>query len=383
MPALKRPSADDVQKPLKSRKSTGNPHKAKLSAVVSALKSTDTLPDSVMEMLAGMSQHCLLTGKDERHAYQNSVIDMVSEALVGIQASMTQAVKDADAIVTGADALKQQRASTLEAAKATVTALEASLAEKKAKLDTDKESMVASVAALKEAESAQTQGDLDLSEASGKKDKMETAVKDALNPLKEAGGDKKHLKDLEKIAKVFDMDGSLMEALQMSLKKAAASRSHFDGVAVHEFDGACSTIISDLDAVLTNGEPGRIEREGKVTGAKAIQEAACAQHDASATAMSDAQASLKQSKVDVKTAEQGVSNFFSEIQNAANDLDKKKAALEDFQQGAHADFAYLKDPPPPVVEEPAIEAVPEAVPEAVAVEAVAPTELPTVIEQTQ
>jgi len=62
---------------------------------------------------------------------------------------------------------------------------------------------------------------------------------------------------------------------------------------------------------------------------------------------------------------------------------KKKAALEDFQQGAHADFAYLKDPPPPVVEEPAIEAVPEAVPEAVAVEAVAPTELPTVIEQTQ
>merc|ERR1711957_898153 len=116
-------------------------------------------------------------------------------------------------------------------------------------------------------------------------------------------------------------------------------------------------------------------------------EAACAQHDASATAMSDAQASLKQSKVDVKTAEQGVSNFFSEIQNAANYLDKKKAALEDFQQGAHADFAYLKDPPPPVVEEPAVEAVAEAVveavAEAVAVEAVAPTELPTVIEQTQ
>jgi len=107
-----------------------------------------------------------------------------------------------------------------------------------------------------------------------------------------------------------------------------------------------------------------------VTGAKATQDAACAQHDASATAVSEGEAALKQSKADVKTAEKGVSNFLSEIHAAANDLDRKKSALEDFQQGPLADFAYLKDPPIPV-EEPVVEAVAE------------PTELPTVIEQAE
>jgi len=72
-----------------------------------------------------------LTGKDERHDYQKSVISMVSEALVGIDAALIQAVKDADAIVTGADALKHERDAALVTANSTVTALEAALVEKK------------------------------------------------------------------------------------------------------------------------------------------------------------------------------------------------------------------------------------------------------------
>jgi len=368
---LKRPAADDVKKPLKSRRSTGDPNKAKVSAVVAALKDTDTLPDSVIEMLAGMAEHCLLTGKDERHQYQNNVIDMLSEALTGIEVALSQAVKDADAIVIGADALKQQRNDTLESSKTCVVALEADLVDKKAKLETDKQTMVAAVAELKAAETTQTQGDLDLTQASGKKEKMETAVNDVLNPLKEGGGDKKLLKDLEKLGKVFDMDGSLLEALQRSLKKTAESRSNFDGVAVQEFEGVCQKIIADLDAVLKNGEPGKIEREAKVQGAKATQEAMCSHHEASTMAGSEADAALKQGKVDVKVAEKGVSNFLSEMQAAGNDLDKKKSALADFQQGALADFAYLKDPPVPIIEEPGVEAVAE------------PTELPTVIEQAE
>lgn len=214
------------------------------------------------------------------------------------------------------------------------------------------------------------QGDLELTDASGKKEKMEAAIADALNPLKEGGGDKKLLKDLEKVAKTFDIDASLTEALQRSLKKTAASRSHFDGVAVHEFEVACQTIIAGLAAVLKSGEPDKIVREAKVQGAKATQEAACAQHEASTTAVSEADAALKQSKIDVKTAEKGVSNFLSEMKEAGNDLDKKKSALQDFQEGPLANFAYLKDPPVPV-EEPVVEAVVE------------PTELPTLIEQAE
>jgi hypothetical protein len=365
---LKRPAADDVAKPLKSRRSTGNPNKAKLSSVTAALKGTDTLPDTVIDMLAGMSGHCLLTGKDERHEYQKSVIDMVNEALLGIQAALSQAVKDADAVVTGADALKQQRDAALETAKAAVVAMEADLADKKGKLASDKEAMVAAVASLKEAETAQTQGDLELTEAGGKKEKMEAAMAEALNPLKEGGGNKKLLKDLEKLAKTFKIDESLMEALHRSLTKAAASRSHFDGVAVHEFEVACQKILADLADVLKNGEPGKIEREAKVQGAKAVQEAAVAKHEASTTAASDAVASLKQSNIDAKIASVGVSNFLSEMKEAGNDLDKKKTALQDFQEGALADFAFLKDPPVPV-EEPVVEAAAE------------PTELPTVVEQ--
>jgi hypothetical protein len=355
---LKRPSADEVAKPLKSRRSSGNPNKAKLHSVTAALKKTDTLPDSVIDMLAGMADHCLLEDKESRHEYQRSVIDMVSEALLGIQAALSEEVKKADAIVTGADSLKHQRDAALETAKAAVVAMEADLVDKKAKLVSDKEAMVAAVASLKEAETAQTQGDLELMEASGKKEKLEAALAEALNPLKEGGGDKKLLKDLEKLSKPYDIDASLMEALQRSLKKTAASRSHFDGVAVHEFEVACQKILADLAAVLQNGEPGKLERETKVQGAKAVQEAACAKHAASTTAVSEADAALKQSKADAKDADKGVHNFLSEMKEAGNDLDKKNTALQDFQEGPLANFAYLKDPPVPV-EEPVVEAVVE------------------------
>lgn len=367
---LKRPSTDEIAQPLKSRRSAGNPNKAKLSSVAAALKDTDTLPDSVLDMLAGMSEHCLLTGKDKRHQYQKSVIDMVSEALLGIQASLSQAVKDADAIVTGADALKQQRADALETANAGVVAMEVDLADKKAKLVSDKEAMVAAVASLKEAETAQTQGDLELTEASGKKEKMQTAIADALNPLKEAGGDKKLLKEIEKVSKTFKMDESLLEALLRALKKNAASRSHFDGVAVHEFEVASQKIIADLDAMLKSGEPGKVERETKVQGAKATQDAAVAQHEASSTAVSEADMALRQSKVDAKAAEKGVANFLSEMKDAGNGLDKKRSALQRFQEGPLANFAYLKDPPVPV-EEPVVEAP------------VVEAEVPTVVVQAE
>jgi len=212
---------------------------------------------------------------------------------------------------------------------------------------------------------------LDLTQASGKKENMETAINHALNPLKEGGGDKKMLKDLEKIGKVFDMDGSLMEALQRSLKKSAEARSRFDGIAVQEFEVACQKIIADLDVVLKNGEPGKIEREANVQAAKATQVTMCTQHEASATAVSEAEVALRQSKVDLKIAEKGVSNFFSEIQASADDLDNKKLALANFQQGALADFTYLKAPPVAVVEEPSVDAVVE------------PTELPTVVDQAE
>jgi len=367
---LKRPSAGEISKPLKSRRSAGNPNKAKVSSITGALKHTDTLSSSVIEMLAGMAEHCLLTGKDERHEYQKSVIGMLEEALRGMEAALTQAVKDADAVVTGADALKQQRDAALETAKAAVVAMEADLTAKKEKQVSAKESMVAAVASLKEAETAQTKGDLELTEASGKKEKMETAMRDALNPLKEGGGNKKLLGHIEKLTKPFGIDASLMEAVQRALKTTAASRSHFDGVAVHEFEVACQKIIADLDAVLKNGEPGKNEREAKVQAAKATQEAAVALHDASSTAVSEADAAFKQSKIDVKTAEKAVSHFLSDMKDAGNDLDKKKSALQHFQEGALANFAYLKDPPLPV-EEPVVEAVAE------------PTELPTVVVQAE
>merc|ERR1712224_753777 len=120
--------------------------------------------------------------------------------------------------------------------------------------------------------------------------------------------------------------------------------------------------------VLKSGEPGKVERETKVQGAKATQEAAVARHEASSTAVSEADKALKQSKVDVKSAEKGVSNFLSEMKDAGNDLDKKRSALQRFQEGPLANFAYLKDPPVPV-EEPVVEAQ--------------PTEVPTVVVQAE
>jgi len=349
---LKRPAAaDTAKKSVKSAKVTReDPNRAKMSAVHAALQGTDTLPDSVIEMLVGMSKHCLLTPKDERHNHQNNVMEMVSEAFSGIDSALSKGVQDAEAMVGGADTLKQERDAALVAAQSNISTLETDLSEKKAKLEVDKQAMVEAVAALKEAETLQAQGDMDLVQAADKKEKMENMVKDALVPSKEGTGDKKLLKDIEKAGKAFDMDSSLMEALQRALRKTVDSRLAFDKMALQEFDNACQKIVSDLDSFLAEGKPGKVEREAGVQAANATQNVACELHEKSSTNVSDAEAALKQGKADVKAAEKGVSNFLSEIQVAANDLDKKRYALTDFQQGAFADFMHLKDPPAPIVE---------------------------------
>merc|ERR1719401_791756 len=102
-------------------------------------------------MLAGMASSSLTTLKDERHSTQQSVVEMIGEALAGMEVSLQKAVTEAKTQVDGAGDMKTQR--------------EAALAEKLAALATLKEATAGSKQVLEEDEKAVQAAKMALGEA--------------------------------------------------------------------------------------------------------------------------------------------------------------------------------------------------------------------------
>eukprot|EP00928_Gymnodinium_smaydae_P084839 TRINITY_DN6810_c0_g2_i1.p1 TRINITY_DN6810_c0_g2~~TRINITY_DN6810_c0_g2_i1.p1 ORF type:complete len:455 (-),score=142.53 TRINITY_DN6810_c0_g2_i1:169-1533(-) len=346
--AMKRPAASAGRAP---KRAAVDQSAKKCSLIAEALAGAE-LDKGVKDMLKDCVKPSLCTYKADRHAYQSAVVDMLGETLDGIEQALTKQRDEAQSILDGSEEERTARQNRK-------TEAEESLSTKQSALTAAGEAATAaanaqkeSAGSLKQAIDTQKAGDAEQQQAGTRRETLEKASTELFLPCKEAAGNLADAKKLCATAKQFSCDGALVESLPLALTKEPAARGSFDGLAVEQFAQWLEKTLSDLSAAIANGDAAAAERAAAVEAAtNAKAEADKAATDAKA-ALAEAMTALKEAKVVLKTAKSAVDSFEADRKRMTEALDKAKAKLLQFQEGALAAFRDLREsaPPPPVVE---------------------------------
>lgn len=343
------------------RSSTGAAPAAKCRKIADAI-SGSSLPEGVRGMLGGMLGQALGTYKEERHAYQNSVVDMVAEALSVVEKDMVQEVGNTQAKVDGAEGDKTARQQAKVAAEAALEAAKEVVPGKKTAVTEAREAEQKARAQLGEAEATEKSGNKEAKATEAQRTQLNDTVYYAYEPLKQCTAGPKSktlLNQLVSLVKKFKFDDHMVASIPQALKTEPAKRSEFDKVVLKSFEDSLAAKVADLTKTIDDAQPAMAERAAAVEAAKAAVTGAEGITTASEQALADAQAAVKSAEGELKAAIKAVTNYWPDVEKAANHLDKSKAQLASFREEALVYFAELKDlAPPPPEPEPVVEAAP-------------------------
>jgi len=367
MAPTKRTSSTGAERPSKVAKKQDMSACKDIAAALELAEKKD-VPPSVISLLGDAIKHCLPTYKEDRHDFQNNILDMVAKTLEASDSALVADVAAAEATVNSGDEEKAKRSAAVAETEAAFTVAQG---EHKAKqtIKTEKsEALKATMEPLKLAQAAQKSGDADAEALEKEKASLEAALTELLVPMKETGGNARQLSKLSKQLSAIELESSLLEAMQFALLQKPEKRGSFDAVIIENLETQAAAKKAAMEAKLQEAAPAREERAAAV---KAAQDAHDAAKEANETAIAeqkgakDAEAAAKAAAADAKDA---ANSLGLELEAAALELDAARKALEEFRSGPKAIYQELLDrtaPQPEPEEAPvAAEEVADTVPAA-------------------
>eukprot|EP00933_Yihiella_yeosuensis_P050198 TRINITY_DN47966_c0_g1_i1.p1 TRINITY_DN47966_c0_g1~~TRINITY_DN47966_c0_g1_i1.p1 ORF type:complete len:361 (-),score=161.10 TRINITY_DN47966_c0_g1_i1:221-1303(-) len=313
---------------------------AKMSKVAKVVKGAETYPQAVRAMLVENLELTLGLAKEERHQFQERIVQMLGEVLTSVQTGLEGKVAEAEGKVAAAEVEKGNREAAATAATATVTEKNEAVAQASTALSDATASVKQATKALKDAQAEQKQGDKDLESAEKKKNQLSDAFANSFTPLKngEAEGVSGRVSTLAKISQEFGFDAALSTSLPSALGKAAAERGSFDNLVIGQVEAELQKHIESLTVQLAEGEPGKQERAAKVAAAEATLTACKATEEAAQGTQAASQAALKEAEADSKAKAKLLKQAAPELKQANAELSSLKEELKDLMEGAVAEF---------------------------------------------
>eukprot|EP00928_Gymnodinium_smaydae_P014267 TRINITY_DN1519_c0_g1_i1.p1 TRINITY_DN1519_c0_g1~~TRINITY_DN1519_c0_g1_i1.p1 ORF type:complete len:385 (+),score=166.08 TRINITY_DN1519_c0_g1_i1:62-1216(+) len=337
MPATKRTaSAAAASSPAKKAK-------AKipgLSDVAQALKAAD-LPQSAVETLLAALPLSLAVVKDERHKYQDEMVESVGAILTERKASLERSIEDATLQATEATSKAESQEAHVATAKGESDARQAAAHEAKVALAAVARGFQAAKKALLEAEQHAARGSRELAGAGKLKEEAEALVKD-MERLHEPSKDAIP-NFVAALQKHVDLDDSLKTAIPCSFSKEPSTRGHFDHMVISQIGDKLAKRIEELKAKLDNGEADCAARKESVDKArssldekKGEQIASARSYTVAADAFSAAAEKLGGAKKDLASA--------AKLQkDTAEGVTEAQVNLDLFVQGPLESFEKLRD----------------------------------------
>eukprot|EP00933_Yihiella_yeosuensis_P079927 TRINITY_DN93345_c0_g1_i1.p1 TRINITY_DN93345_c0_g1~~TRINITY_DN93345_c0_g1_i1.p1 ORF type:complete len:358 (+),score=133.67 TRINITY_DN93345_c0_g1_i1:65-1138(+) len=328
---------------------------AKLNSVKRVVKGADAFPSSVRTMVCQDMALTLGLRKEERHAFQERVVQMIGEILTSVETGIQAKIAAAEAEVADADRDNRQRQTQAEAAFTAVDEKVGGTKGAQTRLTEEQNSLKGATKALSAAKAEQKTGDAPVVAAAANKEKLEKG--DSLvNSLKEGTLEGKAVKEavtlIAKLAKEFSFDSALLTSIPSALSKALAERGSFDLLVIDQVKGEFAKNLSLVSAELTEGEAGKQERAAKVTAAEAALEL-CTKSEADAkAALDEASKAQKEAEDTKKAADKALKQFGPQMKAVQAKLDDLKTELKELQEGALAEFKELSERS--VVVEPAV-----------------------------
>lgn len=353
---MKRPASSVLASPVKKAPRV-DPIEEKCSAVLEALNESTVLPESIRGMLCNGLLGCLGVLRDQRHAYQETVVSWVGESLDEIEKTIQAVIEKAQADLAGADSEKVAREAAQSVAQESLDKAKETGSHLGEKLASDISALKEAARALADVQAAEEAGNAELLAASEEKDKLETMLKDTYAPLKEGSvvgaATKKLVTALVQVGKSLSFDASLIDSLPAALKKAPDARGMFDGIVLKQYEDGFAKRIAELDQLLAEGAPAKEARAAAVLDAQTAKDGAEEQKRTSTVALQEAQKAVKEGEAKLKTAKKAVGDLAPELEEAKMNFENASARLAAFREGPLAAFTELRDrsTPPPVEEE--------------------------------
>eukprot|EP00933_Yihiella_yeosuensis_P073569 TRINITY_DN82283_c0_g1_i1.p1 TRINITY_DN82283_c0_g1~~TRINITY_DN82283_c0_g1_i1.p1 ORF type:complete len:387 (+),score=152.30 TRINITY_DN82283_c0_g1_i1:127-1287(+) len=308
------------------------------------------MPASVTTLLASVLPHCLPVFKDERHEFQNSLLEMIQKTLDSAQQALSAEVASAEEVVNGGDDERQRRetavATSLQALLDSQEAHKAKQAAKPEKL----EALKLASDSLKDSQAKQKSGDHDALVLESGKQALERAIADLLTPLKEGTGGKRQLQALAKQLHASSLEDSLIEAVELPLNKKPDTRGNFDKVVLEQVDTQIAEKLAALTSKLAAEAPAREARAAEVKAAQDNYDACKAASDTAAEELKCAKEAEAAAKTALAAAKESSKNHTQELLDAASHLDSARKNLENFRSGVLVAFEELLGRTAPVPE---------------------------------
>lgn len=334
-------SAASADRPTKRR--THDVVALQCNSVAAALRHAPGLTAEVQGMLAGLVPTSLGVYKGDRHVLQQRAVEMIEEALGGMEARLKSNVDEAKIPVDRAAQDKEERAAAQQAAEDSLTELATKVAEARSAVDASTKAIKSATAAVAAATAVQEEGDALWKQTHGKKVRLEEVYQQTFNRIMEIGlAQRSDIKLLTKTGKDFDFDASLIASMGAALEKGPSARGPFDTVILDKLKAEFSAAIDRQDKHLQEEEPGRFKRSEAVAHAQAEMAAATDAHERVKTLLAAAIAQEKGGRARLKAASSAVASYMADTKEKMDAYDEAQRCFQEFVHGPLAAFSALK-----------------------------------------
>jgi len=349
MPAakgVKRAAAAKAQ-PKKAAKVV-DPVEQKSNIVLAGLGKASGLPRYCLDMLRAAGPAALGTPTGMRHTCQITIVDMVGEVLVGIEADLEAPVVSAELVTDGFTAEKASLEAMQSVAESALAEKKEAAAAAKLKVEEDKAAVGHAQEAVDEATAVQRQAEKDFSALRGTKQDFESAMTDSFAPLRDGtvealGSDSQPISLLLQLCRAIGLDESLIKAFPVAASKSRDSRSAFDGMVLKQVEDEFRQHIATLEKKLEVGIPDADEHEAAVIRVRLGLDAAKEQHVASGSALAVANTEAHKAEEALEDAKRAMQEFIVAQRTAESEREATRSRLDEFRQGPLAVFREMRD----------------------------------------
>jgi len=323
-----------------------NPVERKCHEVADSLRKFKDLPVEVSMLLGDVIPFSLALCQEERHAYQQGMVDVLGQELHRQEQFLEVGVAEVEAAL---DNLAKER----EAQEAGLADLETALKAKETEAG-EKKNALADCAlgfrhakeGLAEAQGKQRVVDKELEEVDAKRAALSTLIVGILEPLKEGTLDKETVPKaaaelVPMLQCYFHVEESLVPAIPAVLSKEPSARGSFDTMAATQLEDQAKKALQEFATTTKSMEASKAECAAATAAA---QEALIAARDAQrvgAGAFTTADEEWKAAEAAVDAAKQALKSFGPEKTRRLKVLQKAQGALECFRDGPLATFKEL------------------------------------------
>lgn len=382
MPAMKRPAAAKAPAAAKKTKvqepEPVDPVAVHCDAVGEGLCLSSEIPTAVLNMLSSMAEGALRTCKDERHKYQESVVDMIAGILSGVEVEAKKKIEQIKEKIEGMGETRLQREAAVQSADGEVNSKRASTQEHKHALAADAEAFKAAKESLSAAQAAEKATCKELDSQIKAKERLQSILADFVKPLAEgtAEADSAQRLSTSLMASLskLGLDESMMSAIPEAIVKEPSARGAFDTSVVSGLKEELDRRIVTSDSDIAAKEPAKAEANAKVLEAQGEFEKAKEKQHKGAEAYTTTRDAQKAAEDALKVAKKALADVDPEVKALQKELAAAEKELEDFCNGPKHSYEELKDrvlPPAPAPEVQEAEAPAECAVEAEAAEVVA------------